>query len=298
MTILTAGTCTITTQINRATLQSRLRRQHRAFRLSAGRDDHVRRGKRNGGLFRRRQSSEMAELSAHRELHWMLWGIFIEDIGNNRIRKVSAAGVITTVAGNGVYSYFGDNGLATSAELSEPGIAVDASGNLFIADATDLSNRIRKVSAATGIVTTVAGNGTPNAELGFSGDNGASHVGGTGEPPRDRGGCFKESLHRGHRQRSDSEGVDRNRHHHDHRWWRNGNLRICATMDQPRHRQCAAKPGAGGGGCFRKPLPQSGRAIEFGKFRRLPVLSLRLRATGSWGVTLLRRRWASHVRRG
>ena len=90
--------------------------------------------------------------------------LYIADCDNNRIRKVSN-GVITTVAGNGAQGYSGDNGPATGAHLVCPGaVAVDSSGSLYIADT--LNFRIRKVSA--GLITTVAGNGTP----GFSGDNG------------------------------------------------------------------------------------------------------------------------------
>jgi uncharacterized protein (TIGR03437 family) len=90
--------------------------------------------------------------------------LYIADTGNNRIRKVSN-GVIATVAGNGGYSFVGDNGPATSALLNFPfGVAVDSGGNLYIADGAN--NCIRKVS--NGVITTVAGNGTP----GFSGDNG------------------------------------------------------------------------------------------------------------------------------
>src|ERR1035437_6767120 len=90
--------------------------------------------------------------------------LYIADSGNARIRKVSN-GVITTVAGGGVYGFLGDNGPATSAYLNQPqGIAVDSAGNLYIADWQD--NRIRKV--ANGVITTVAGNGT----RGYSGDNG------------------------------------------------------------------------------------------------------------------------------
>jgi uncharacterized protein (TIGR03437 family) len=90
--------------------------------------------------------------------------LYVADWGNNRIRKVSN-GVITTVAGNGTRGFSGDNGLATAAQLANPqGIAVDSAGNLYIADFGNAS--IRKVS--DGIITTVAGNGTP----GFSGDNG------------------------------------------------------------------------------------------------------------------------------
>jgi sugar lactone lactonase YvrE len=94
--------------------------------------------------------------------------LFISDSGNNRIREVVAAtGVIRTVAGNGTAGFGGDGGPATSAELSGPGdVFVDASGNLFIAD--NVNNRIREVVAATGVIQTVAGNGT----AGFGGDGG------------------------------------------------------------------------------------------------------------------------------
>jgi uncharacterized protein (TIGR03437 family) len=89
--------------------------------------------------------------------------LYIADSNNYRIRKVSG-GMITTVAGNGTTGFGGDNGPATSAQLQPTGVAVDAAGSLYIADA--LNNRIRKVS--NGVITTVAGNGTPA----FSGDNG------------------------------------------------------------------------------------------------------------------------------
>jgi sugar lactone lactonase YvrE len=90
--------------------------------------------------------------------------LYIADSGNNRIRKVSN-GVISTVAGTGAQGYSGDNGPATSAQLNFPtGIALDSAGSLYIADYWN--NRIRKVS--NGVITTVAGNGTP----GFSGDGG------------------------------------------------------------------------------------------------------------------------------
>jgi len=92
--------------------------------------------------------------------------LYIADSGNYRIRKVAANGIITTVAGNGVAGYSGDNGLATSAQINFPyDIEVDGAGNLYIADHNN--NRIRKV-AANGIITTVAGNGV----AGYTGDNG------------------------------------------------------------------------------------------------------------------------------
>jgi len=91
--------------------------------------------------------------------------LFIADSGNNRIRKVTPAGIITTVAGNGKSTASGDGGPATSAQLSAMSIAIDASDDLFIGDS--LNYRVREVSAS-GTITTVAGAGTP----GHSGDGG------------------------------------------------------------------------------------------------------------------------------
>lgn len=85
--------------------------------------------------------------------------IYIADRNNNRIRRVDLAGTITTVAGNGTYGYSGDTGQATSAMLRNPtGIYGDAAGNLYIADT--YNHRVRKVDTS-GIIDTVAGNGTP-----------------------------------------------------------------------------------------------------------------------------------------
>jgi hypothetical protein len=86
--------------------------------------------------------------------------------GKNRIRRVDAAtGVIATVAGNGSQGYSGDGGPATSAQFhSLGGMALDQAGNLYIAD--NFNNRIRMVSAKTGMITTVAGTGA----VGHSGD--------------------------------------------------------------------------------------------------------------------------------
>jgi len=94
--------------------------------------------------------------------------LYIADFNNHRIRRVAAAsGVITSFVGFG--GTLGDGGPATAAKLVQPhGVAVDAAGNLYVADS--LQYRIRKVIAATGIISTVAGNGT----AGFSGDGGAA----------------------------------------------------------------------------------------------------------------------------
>jgi len=96
--------------------------------------------------------------------------IYFVDWGNARVRKVTASTRdITTVAGNGSEGYSGDGGPATAAQLYDPyGVAVDAAGNIYIADS--MNNRIRKVAASTGEISTVAGNGT----AGYSGDGGAA----------------------------------------------------------------------------------------------------------------------------
>jgi uncharacterized protein (TIGR03437 family) len=95
--------------------------------------------------------------------------LYIADTGNNRIRKIAVDGTITTVAGSSSQAdvlFGGDGGVATAARLYVPeGVAVDGSGNLYIADIGN--HRIRKVSAS-GIITTIAGVGTG----GYSGDGG------------------------------------------------------------------------------------------------------------------------------
>ncbi len=92
--------------------------------------------------------------------------LYIADYNNDVIRKVDDTGGISTYAGNGSYAYSGDNGLATAATLNHPAsIALDTFGNLYIADAHN--NVIRMVSAS-GVITTVVGNGAG----GFGGDLG------------------------------------------------------------------------------------------------------------------------------
>ena len=99
--------------------------------------------------------------------------MYIADSLHNRIRMVcgtsttatihgtscSTAGIISTISGNGNPSYTGDGGAAASATLNTPsGLALDGAGDLYIADTGN--NVIREISAATGVITTVAGNGT------------------------------------------------------------------------------------------------------------------------------------------
>ena len=95
--------------------------------------------------------------------------LYIVDVGNQRIRKISTNGIISTFAGNGSAGYAGDGGPATSARLYSPsGIAVDANGNVYIADREN--NCVRRVSA-DGVISRFAGLGGER-NFGFSGDGG------------------------------------------------------------------------------------------------------------------------------
>ena len=86
--------------------------------------------------------------------------VYVADLGNNRVRFISrSTGIITTVAGTGSSGSSGDGGPATSAQLNSPyGVAVDASGNVFIADTANY--KVRLVTMAAGIITIYAGTGT------------------------------------------------------------------------------------------------------------------------------------------
>lgn len=95
--------------------------------------------------------------------------LYIADTDHQIIREVSLAGIITTVAGTGEQGFSGDGGTATSALLDSPaGVALDAGNNIYIADTHN--NRIRRVAASSGVITTIAGTGT----AGFSGDGGTA----------------------------------------------------------------------------------------------------------------------------
>jgi sugar lactone lactonase YvrE len=109
------------------------------------------------------------------ELHWPIGvavdgagDLFFTDTYNNRVRKVTVSGTITTVAGTGGGAFSGDGGPATSAELYWPvGVAVDAAGNLFIADS---GHQCVRMVATNGTITTMAGGGL----AGYIGDGGAA----------------------------------------------------------------------------------------------------------------------------
>ena len=93
--------------------------------------------------------------------------LFIADALNNRIRKIDAiTSIITTIAGDGTAAFGGDGEQATHAKLNYPdAVIVDHLGNIYISD--ELNQRIRKIAASTGIINTIAGNGS----AGYNGDN-------------------------------------------------------------------------------------------------------------------------------
>lgn len=98
--------------------------------------------------------------------------VYVADTYSHRIRAVdSATGVITTIAGNGIAGHSGDGGPANQASLAYPySLTVDDAGNLYVADT--FNHRVRYVSAQTGVIATIAGNG----QEGFTGDGLAKEV--------------------------------------------------------------------------------------------------------------------------
>ena len=99
------------------------------------------------------------------------------DTYNHCIRRIDRNGVISTIAGTGESGFSGDGGPATQARMNQPyGIVIDRSGNIFIADR--LNGRVRRVDGASGVMSTLAGDGGGK----FSGDGGASERAGLTEP--------------------------------------------------------------------------------------------------------------------
>ena len=84
--------------------------------------------------------------------------VYIADRDNNKIKKVTSAGIISTVVGTGTAGSSGNGGAATSAQITQPrGVSVDSNGNIFVSE--HFYHRVRKVTAATGIITMFAGTG-------------------------------------------------------------------------------------------------------------------------------------------
>jgi sugar lactone lactonase YvrE len=103
--------------------------------------------------------------------------LYIADTQSNKIRRVSTAGIITTIAGTGTSGFSGDNGPATAARLYAPSfLTLDQGGNLFIADSNN--KRVRRINAANQVIETVAGNG----QSGVSGDGGQATAASFSDP--------------------------------------------------------------------------------------------------------------------
>ena len=161
--------------------------------------------------------------------------LYIADAANHRVRKVTPAGVISTVAGNGHPGFSGDNGPASSAQLNQPyDLAMDAAGNLYIADYGN--QRVRAIGT-NGNITTVAGGGSSGA----SGDGGPA-VSATLLGPRnvavDASGNLYISEFNGHRVRIVAPGGDhRNIRRHGHRGpqrrWRTGHRSATGLSGRP-----------------------------------------------------------------
>jgi trimeric autotransporter adhesin len=113
---------------------------HRIYRVASDGSIGLIAGAGSGGFSGDGSSATAAQLNEPRGMAIDSAGnLSIADYGNNRIRKVTSAGIITTVAGNGTQGYSGDGGLATEAQLNHPWkVAVDSAGNLFIADTENL----------------------------------------------------------------------------------------------------------------------------------------------------------------
>ncbi|HTV16970.1 MAG TPA: Ig-like domain repeat protein [Acidobacteriaceae bacterium] len=115
--------------------------------------------------------------------------MYIPDSGNNRIRVVfmtgALAGTINTFAGDGNATFGGDGDAATSASFYAPsGLVFDVAGNLYVADTQN--NRVRKISASTGLISTIAGNGSGK----YVGDGGSATAAGLYGPQ----GLFLDGL--------------------------------------------------------------------------------------------------------
>jgi trimeric autotransporter adhesin len=92
--------------------------------------------------------------------------LYVADTGNNRIRRITSSGIVTTIAGTGTSGYAGDGAFATAAQLNGPSrVALDPTGNIYF---TDNGNNVVRQILTDGVINTVAGNG----QYGFAGDGG------------------------------------------------------------------------------------------------------------------------------
>ncbi len=184
--------------------------------------------------------------------------VYAADLADFRVRKIAAGtGVVTDFAGNGTPGASGDGGPATAASIGQAlGLGTDPAGNLFIADFT--SHRVRRVDAATRVITTVAGTGVP----GFSGDGGPARTAQLSSPASvatdGRGNVLcrrpRQPPHPPHRRRRDHHNGGRRRHARLPRRRRPRDRGIALgahrrgrrRFREPRHRRPGQQPGASG----------------------------------------------------
>src|SRR5207237_1246962 len=128
-------------------------------------------GQKGGGFSGHGAQATLAKLNDPRGVAIDASGnIFVADVGNSRVRKIDRSGIITTVAG-GDNNSLGDDGAATAALVGPRRIAIHKrTGDLYIADGS--FHRVRRVNAATQVITTVSGSATFYTEGDFAGDGG------------------------------------------------------------------------------------------------------------------------------
>ena len=145
--------------------------------------------------------------------------VYVADTLNNRIRRIDASGVVNTIAGTGAPGFGGDGGPATAAAVAWPhGTAVDPGGTvLYVADSAN--HRVRRVDLASGVISTVAGTGTP----GPAGDGGPATGRPAERPQGGRRGPRRRPVDRRHGQRPGAPGGRRRSDHHR---GRHGNGRL------------------------------------------------------------------------
>ncbi|MGH9024064.1 MAG: hypothetical protein ACRDV9_13365, partial [Acidimicrobiia bacterium] len=129
--------------------------------------------------------------------------IVIGDFGNNRIRRIGADGIISTIIGTGGDGYAGDGGPAVQAELLPRNLLIDPAGNVYVCDRA--SQTVRRVDAATGIIARLAGNGS----TGFGGDGGPATEAALNEP-RGLGMDWMGNLYIADSENNRLRRVDRN----------------------------------------------------------------------------------------
>ena len=172
---------------------------HRVLRLSPGGTLQTAAGNGSKGIAGDGGAARFAQLNTPSACALDSAGnLFIADTANHAIRKVSPAGVISTVAGIFDAGATGDEGAATAARLSSPrGVVVDDTGDIFIGDTGN--HRIRQVTP-DGVIHTIAGTGTPA----FAGDGGPAVAASLEQPARPLPRWRRRSLFRRHRQQPHS----------------------------------------------------------------------------------------------